>query len=253
MVRLILYNIEYCEGTTKNIFQYLDIYHLFRSKKKLDDRMIDFLKTLNPDILALIEVDGGGKRSKKRNEPMYFSLKLGFDYLVDQVKYATGSLFSRLPVLKHQENALLSKYPISAVKYHFFSRGAKKIVIDATLSLQKDTSLLVVHLSLFKRTRLKQLNELVKIVNSKTTPVILVGDFNTFKEQELDLLLSNTNLLDAYSFNSVKSSKYTEPSWRPKYRLDNILISPEIKINNYEIIEAHLSDHLPVLIDFELK
>lgn len=253
MVRLILYNIEYCEGTTKNVFQYLNIYRLFRSRKSLDDKMIDFLKNLSPDILALIEIDGGGKRSKRRNEPAYFSLKLGFDYLVDKVKYGTRSLFSKLPVLKHQENALLSKYKINNVTYHFFSKGTKKIVIDATLNLEKETSLLVVHLSLFKKTRIKQLNELVEIVNSKPNPVILVGDFNTFKEQELDLLISKTNLLDAYAYNSNTSLKYTEPSWRPKYRLDNILVSPDIKITNYEIVEAHFSDHLPVLIDFELK
>lgn len=253
MTRIILYNIEYCEGVTKNKYQYLDFYHFFRSRKQLDDEMIEFLKGFNPDILALIEIDGGGRRSSKRNEPSYFSFKLGLDFFVQTIKYSFKGMFRRLPVLRYQENALLSKYPISDVRYHFLTKGTKKVVIETTIELEKKVTLFVVHLALFKKTRLKQLKELADLVNSKKGPVILMGDFNTFKEEELDILLTKTSLVDAYSSTPNHKIKYTEPSWKPKYRLDNILVTPDIKIVNYEILEAHFSDHLPVLLDFELK
>ena len=253
MVRLILYNIQYCGGTTKSIFQYLDLYHLFRSKKNLDDKMIEFLKSYNPDILALIEIDGGGRRSKKRNEPEYFAKKLHLPNIVHAIKYHLTGVFKKFPVMRFQENAVLAKKPLHDVKYHLLKNGTKKLVIQAELDLNKPVTLLVVHLALFKKTRLKQFNELIELINKIKGPIILMGDFNTFKEEELQILLKHTNLIDAYSQKPPKDIKFTEPSWKPKYRLDNVLVSPQIKIDNYEIIDAHFSDHLPVLVDFSLK
>ena len=255
MTRLIIYNIEYCEGTIKGIWQYLDLYHVFRARKFLDQNMVEYLKDFKPDVLALIEVDSGSVRSKHVNESQFFSESLNLNNMAHITKYSVKgffNLFNKLPILKHQENSLLSKHKLENVKYHYLSKGSKRVVIEATIKLKKKVTILIVHLALFKKTRLKQLHDLVKIVNNIKNPVILAGDFNTFKVDELNILLDNTNLVDAYSFNKTKQ-KFTEPSWKPKYRLDNILVSPEIKIKNYEILEAHFSDHLPVMVDFDLK
>ncbi len=256
MPRLILYNIEYCEGTTKSSWQYFDLYHVFRSRKSLDDRIIKFLETKNPDILALVEIDNGSKRAKRRNETSYFGEMLGFNYITHAVKYATEGItkiFTKMPVLKHQENALLTKYPVEDIKYHRLSKGTKNIVIEATAKLDKYVKILVVHLALFKRTRKKQLRELTNIVNKIEEPLILVGDFNTFKEEELSIIVNNTRLEDSYKKEGFKCNPNTSPSWKPKYRLDNILVSSEVKVYNYEVLDVHYSDHLPVLVDFELK
>ena len=215
--------------------------------------MIEFLKSYKPDILALIEIDGGGRRSKKRNEPEYFAEKLNLPSMVHSIKYKLTGLFSRLPVLKFQENAVLSKKPLHDVKYHLLKHGTKKLVIQAKLDLEKPITLLVVHLALFKKTRIKQFNELIGIIDEIEGPIILMGDFNTFKEEELNFILSRTKLVDAYNQHPPKRIKYTEPSWKPKYRLDNVLVTPDVFIDNYEIIDAHFSDHLPVLVDFHLK
>jgi endonuclease/exonuclease/phosphatase family metal-dependent hydrolase len=95
---------------------------------------------------------------------------------------------------------------------------------------------------------------LIDIINSKDIATMLIGDFNTFRGEELEFLLDNTSLNDAYfSKKANHKIKATEPSWKPKYRLDNILISNDILIENYEILDFHFSDHLPVLVDFSLK
>lgn len=252
MTRLILYNIEYCEGTTRSFWQYLDIYHLFRSRKNLDMKIIDFLKSYDPDILALIEVDGVGFRSRRVDDVALFGKYLDFEYLVGVVKYGFRGVWNKLPVLRHQENALLSKFEFEEVDYHFFKKGTKRVVIEAKVDVGGLVTIFVVHLALFKKTRRKQIYELVDLVNKTSGPLLVVGDFNTFKQEELDILLFNTRLVDAYSFNKSKF-KFTGPSWKPKYRLDNILVTEDVLVSNYEILDVHFSDHLPVLVDFELK
>ncbi|MFT4311036.1 MAG: endonuclease/exonuclease/phosphatase family protein [Candidatus Woesearchaeota archaeon] len=257
MVRLILYNIEYCEGTTKSVFQYLDLYHIFRAKKNYDQKMIDFLKNFDPDILALVEVDGGSIRSGHIDVVDKFSKSLGLDFVAKAVKYTKQGFFKyfrKLPLFKFQENALLSSIPLSEVNYHYLSKGSKRVVIEAMLELKRPVRLLLVHLALFRKTRLRQINDLIKIVNSSKIPTILFGDFNTFKDDELKLILDKTNLHDAYNEDAADHTiSATEPSWKPKYRLDHVLISSDIKLEKYKILDAHFSDHLPVMIDFKLK
>ena len=42
------------------------------------------------------------------------------------------------------------------------------------------------------------------------------------------------------------------PSRNPKRHLDFILHSPKIKINRFEMPRVQLSDHLPLVVDFEV-
>ena len=55
MVKLISYNIEYCEGIPGKWYQYLKFWKIFFPPKNLDQRIIAALKKVKPDILALIE------------------------------------------------------------------------------------------------------------------------------------------------------------------------------------------------------
>ncbi len=257
MARLILYNVEYLGGTTKNSLQYLDIYHYLRIKKGFDKKIADALKPLNPDILALVEVDRGSARYKHKSQIEYFSNILGMKYIAHGLKYITKGIYKyvlKIPILNTQENAILTRYEIDTIKKHYLSKGFKRLVIEATLNTPKKMTILLAHLSLFKKTRKKQIKELAELINTYETPLLLVGDFNVFKEKELDYLLDNTKLTDAYQEECAKHDIiYTGPSWKPKYRLDNILVTESVNIKNYEILNLKYSDHLPVLVDFEIE
>ena len=65
MTRLIVYNIEYCEGMTGLWHDYLKFWKIFFPPKDLDRRIVEHIKKLKPDVLALVEVDTGSFRSKK--------------------------------------------------------------------------------------------------------------------------------------------------------------------------------------------
>ena len=209
---------------------------------------------------ALIEVDTGSFRSRGRDEVKYFEKEMGFNSFVEKVKYPIHGwlkLFHHLPILKKQANAIVSRFPLFGIKYHVFHEGTKRMIIESTVKCPKKVTLLAAHLALGKKTRAKQIKELIKIVNRKRNPVILMGDFNTFNGiKEINELMKKTHLKDKISLDK-NSVPFTEPAWNPHRRLDYILTSPEINVTNYLSYILSLSitllSHRPRNIDFELS
>jgi endonuclease/exonuclease/phosphatase family metal-dependent hydrolase len=256
MVRLILYNIEYCEGMTGKWYDYLRLWRLLFPPPDVEKKMISFLKKKKPDILALVEVDKGSFRSRFQDVPQFFEHKLGLTSFVDMVKYPFVSflrLFHFVPVLREQSNAILSRYPLYDVKHHLLHEGTKRVVIEVSVNCPKKLTIFVAHLALGSEARKKQLDELANIIKKKKNAVMLMGDFNTFHgKHELDHLIKKTHLTDSFEMDYSKI-KFTEPTFHPTRRLDYVLVSREIRVKDYEILKAEFSDHLPILVDFEFK
>ena len=256
MVKLITYNIEYCEGMEGIWYQYLQLWKIFFPPKNINRRLVAALHKLNPDILALIEVYIGSLRARGRDEVKFLEEELKLNSFVEKVKYPlTGwlKLFHHIPILNKQANAIISRFPFTNVKYHVFHEGTKRMVIEATVRCPKPVTLLAAHLALGKKARTRQIKELIKIVNHIKNPVILMGDFNTFNgEEEIKELLKKTHLSDLISLDK-DSRPLTEPAWHPSRRLDYILTSPQIHVKKYSVLHFSFSDHLPLMIDFEFR
>ncbi len=255
MVRLVVYNIEYCEGITGLWYDYLKVWKAFFPPRGLDLRIVEELRKLHLDILALVEVDTGSFRSKK-DEVIFFENKLGLYNAVERVKYPYDGwlkLFHYVPVLRMQANAILTKYAIHDIKYHVLHEGTKRVVIEATLDALSPITILLAHLALGHGTRAKQLRELSELVNGIKTPTLLMGDFNTFDgPQELNYLLGSTHLDNLFKINHA-SEALTQPTVHPRRRLDYVLTSPKLKINDYRVLNFSFSDHLPLMLDFEVR
>ncbi len=255
MVKLVCYNIEYCEGMEGLWYQYLQFWKMFFPPKNLDQKIVDALKKVKPDILALVEVDTGSFRAKK-DEVIFFEKKLGLTSFVEKIKYPFQGwlkLFHYAPILNKQANAIISKFKISKVKYHLFHEGTKRVVIQVEIHCPKKITLLLAHLALGRKTRAAQIKELTKIVNGIKNPVILMGDFNTFSgKKELKDLMEKTHLKDKLKLDKY-SLQLTQPTWHPKRRLDYVLTSPQIKIKKYQVLNYPFSDHMPLFVEFNLK
>jgi endonuclease/exonuclease/phosphatase family metal-dependent hydrolase len=255
MVKLVCYNIEYCEGMLGLWYEYLQFWKLFFPKKNIDKEIIKALNHLNLDVLALVEVDTGSFRSQK-DEAVFFERKLKMRYLVEKVKYsftAWLNLFRYIPILNKQANAIVSKYKLINIKYHKLNEGIKRIVIESSIMCPKKVTLLLAHLALGKETRARQIEELIGIVNEIKNPVILMGDFNTFNGmEEIYKLLKKTHLEDKYKLDKY-STRLTQPSCNPKKRLDYVLVSSQIRVKKYEVLNYHFSDHMPIFMEFYIK
>jgi len=113
----------------------------------------------------------------------------------------------------------------------------------------EELSIFLVHLSIKFRHRHYQLIELHHMVKNTEKPVIVAGDFNVFLgDRELQLFLAATDLKNA---NVIGNPTY--PSRVHLRQLDYILYSPEINIVNFKVSDIRLSDHAPLICDFEIK
>ncbi len=255
MTRLIVYNIEYCEGITGIWWEYLKFWRVVLPPRGLDFRIAEHLKSYDPDILALVEVDIGSFRGKK-DEVVFFKEKLGMRSVIERIKYPVYGwmkLFHYVPIMRMQANAILAKNRLDNIRYHLLNEGTKRVVIETTINLKRKVTLLLAHLSLGKKTRRKQIKELCRIVNNIKNPVILMGDFNTYLgSAEINELLSNTHLSCKYR-DKKSGFANTNPAVRPRRALDYVLTSEGVHVKRYVVLKFRYSDHLPVLVDFELE
>ena len=86
------------------------------------------------------------------------------------------------------------------------------------------------------------------MIKASNKPVIVAGDFNTFwGEHEIYLFMEASGLRSA---NEQSLPSY--PSRAPRKELDFILFSKGIEVSKFEIPDITLSDHLPLVCDFEV-
>jgi len=250
MVRLIFYNIEYLEGLQGKKIDYLKVWRRVEHPKGIEKRLAAALKKYNPDIVSFAEI--GGSSFLEKDYFSYIGRKLGMKHRTKHLKYKLdGSmrLLKKVPVLNQQTNGILSKNKISNVRTLYLKEGAKKAVIKAKIG---GVNLLLVHLALGKGTRKKQIDELVEIVREINGPVILAGDFNTFKgEEEIKPLIKKAAL--KHKFRLHGGRVFTYPTYHPRKRFDYILTSKDVKVKEYSVLDMPFSDHLPVMVDFEVK
>ncbi len=237
-----LYNICYATHGNQKKFPLLGM--LGRTHDHLDE-IIEFIDGADPDVIGLVEVDSGSYRSGRKSQVEKIADKLGHFHSYCS-KYAVDSRWQRIPIYNKQGNAFLAKDTIQAEKFHYFEQGMKKLVIELEL---ENMTFFLVHLALRYKTRQQQILYLYHLIKKTNRPYILAGDFNLFTgEREIQLLLAASNLR-----NADPSMQPSYPSSNPKRHLDFILHSPEIKVNSFEMPRTLLSDHLPLVIDFEVE
>lgn len=241
-MRFLLYNIRYGTGAQQPRFPWSG--YLGRTSVHTEE-IGRFLKTLEPDIVGLVEVDGGSYRSRKQNQAQLIAASLGH-YHCYRSKYSeTARVARRLPVLNKQGNAFLARDSIRGERFHYFNQGMKRLVIELELD---NLVIFLVHLSLSFRVRHHQLRDLYDLVRTTSKPLIVAGDFNAlWGDHEIDLFLAASGLKDV---NAKRLPSF--PSWAPKRHLDFILCSPEINCRQFWMPTVTLSDHLPLVLDFDL-
>ena len=240
-MRFLLYNIRYATAHKRPRFPWSG--YLRQTSGHLD-KIIEFIRPLDPDVVGLVEVDAGSFRTRKCHQVEVMADALGH-YHSYESKYCGTTRISTLPVMNKQGNAFLAKDTISNERFHYFNKGFKRLVIELELD---GVTIFLVHLALGFRARHKQLAELYTLIKNSAGPHIVAGDFNAlWGEDEIDLFLAATGLVNA----NIESAP-SFPSWAPTRHLDFVLHSPEITANRFWMPDVQLSDHLPLVLDFDL-
>jgi endonuclease/exonuclease/phosphatase family metal-dependent hydrolase len=244
-MRLLLYNIRYgIGGRSKTRLSVPGMRYVFGNRKNLQ-HITKFIKDQDPDIVGLVEVDSGSIRTQRIDQAKTIGEALGH-YSVYQCKYGEDSFNQYLPIVRKQGNAFLASPRLHGAHFHYFEKGIKRLTIE----LELDGFLIfLVHLSLKYRHRQEQMRALHDLVVKARKPVIIAGDFNTFwGGHEMYLFMKAAGLRSA---NVHGLPSY--PSRSPRKELDFVLYSEGIEITGFRIPEIQLSDHLPLICDFEVK
>ena len=244
-MRFLLYNIRYGAGVGKRFHLPVPYSGYLKRTNGNLSQIIDFVREVNPDIIGLLEVDSGSYRAEKSNQAEAIASEIK-QYHVYQSKYPMDSLAQKVPVVNKQGNAILTSQKIISHRFHYFSEGIKRLVIELEL---EDFSIFLVHLSLKFRHRQYQLQELHQLVKNVEKPVVVAGDFNVlWGDRELQLFLAATGLRSANG-----EGQPSHPSRAPRRQLDYIFHSPGIEITDFFIPQVKLSDHVPLICDFEIQ
>lgn len=244
-MKFVLYNIRYGTGGKMMYGGFLPYITGYLSGTSNHVKTIsDFLEEENPDVVGLIEVDLGSVRHKYKNQVDSFCNSLDC-FNVSGIKYGDNSNFHKFPILRKQGNAFLYKDSLQNTNFHHFDEGTKTLIIELEL---EEVTFFLVHLALGSKTRLKQITQLYKLIKDSQKPVIIGGDFNLMLgEVEIELFLEASGLINP-NINQIP----TFPSWKPSKHLDFVLHSPNIKVNDFRVPLISLSDHLPLVLDFDV-
>jgi endonuclease/exonuclease/phosphatase family metal-dependent hydrolase len=217
------------------------------------------IEALDADLVFLQEV-----RSFNRLEALQFpDTHIGWPRLPQadhvapegyEVAYRTNAY------TRHGEhgNALLSRWPLGEIKHHdvsdhrFEQRGLLHVPVQWN---GIEVHVVVVHLGLIHSSRVRQTSRVAKLVAEvlpPDAPVVVAGDFNDWNEA-LDHILIDAGLTRARTLMAERVPTY--PSRVPVLALDRVYtrgLQCQSILVPRGTAWARLSDHLPLVAEFEL-
>lgn len=191
------------------------------------------------DLVALQEVDGGSLRSDYVNQVEHLAQLGNFPYWYQQLNRDLG------PLAQHS-NGVLSRLRPSSLEDHPLPgpRGRGAILLRFGEGSEA-LAVVVMHLALGARARTLQLAYIRELI-ADYRHLVLMGDMNTHAEE----LLGNSPLRDLGLIAPQTCATY--PSWQPQRCIDHILLSPQLTLERMQVVDAPISDHLPVAVDIRL-
>ena len=203
-------------------------------------RIVDHIVSINPDIVALQEVDGrarGGRTSPMR----IIEDRLGHRGISASTLTAPDGEYGQL---------LLSRWPLVDSEILDLSVGTYEPRRAISATVQAPTAFLRVvaaHLGLRFGERREQIAALCRAVD-RELPTVLMGDFNVWVRYR-----SAQSVLERHFADSTRLRTY--PARVPLLALDRIFCRPSGLLTRVETITSArlLSDHLPLLAELDLN
>ena len=152
------------------------------------------LRDLGPDIVFLQEVQGRHSRNAKKIEDWPY--KPQDQFLAEDVWQSTAYGGNVIYGHGHHGNAILARFPIEhshnqdVTQLRFERRGLLHCTIHLP-GLTKALHCVCVHLSMFARSRRRQLDALARYLEDiadPDSPLIIAGDFNDWRNEADELL-----------------------------------------------------------------
>jgi endonuclease/exonuclease/phosphatase family metal-dependent hydrolase len=227
-VRIATYNIHRCRGM---------------DRRTVPARIVDVLRDINADVIALQEVIGAGLQGAGQAEEI--GAGLGMGWVMNSVR-----------TLRHHQfgNVILSRYPIVHHSEYDLTWRTCEPRNCQRADLQIDGQLLHVynvHLGTAVLERRYQAKRLASFVHDRrvTGPKVLLGDFNEWMRGLATKTL--TSLFESVDISKHLKRRRTYPGLFPVVHLDHIYYDGPVKVLRVEMPRTRkslmASDHLPLV------
>lgn len=194
------------------------------------------------DIVALQEVDLGGRRSNFQNQADLLQSYSKFPHAVSQENRVIGR------VSRHG-NAIFSKFPIlDAQDLKLPGSRTGRGVLITRIDLPKPVYFANTHLSLGLADQNLQTKFISENIPEDGT-LIIAGDMNCGSTSTPMTSLCESRKLNILTEPHDKSY----PSWKPRKDFDHILADAKLGPAKATVVETLLSDHRPVQTTLTLK
>lgn len=242
MPRIVTYNVHRCVGTDRR----LDV-----------ARVAEVLARLEPDIVALQELDVGRRRTNHVDQAHEIAQRLAMTHhfhaamRVEEERYGDAILTS-LPERLVKAGPLPGYPRVPGLE----PRGALWAEVDVG---GRPLQVINTHLGLVPREQQIQAAHLAGAAwlenDALTWPAILLGDFNATAGSVVYRTLC-APLKPARKLAPRREPNATFPSALPVLRIDHLFVSPGVEVNAvfapFDPLTRVASDHLPLVMDFEL-
>ena len=243
MPRILTYNVHGCIGTDRR----LDV-----------GRIVGAIAAFEPDIVALQELDVGRARSGGVDQA--HEIARGLDMAchfnaaltVEEEQYGDA-------ILTSYPERLIKAGPLPGLKtrVQVEPRGALWVAVDIG---GVEVQIITAHLGLVPREQRRQAATLAGAdwlgCEDCRNPAILLGDFNATGASIVYRTLA-ARLTDARRLVRNSAGTSTFPSAFPMLRIDHVFVTPDVRVTAiaapYGPLTRIASDHLPLVMDFELN
>jgi endonuclease/exonuclease/phosphatase family metal-dependent hydrolase len=243
MPRIVTYNVHRCVGNDRR----LDV-----------GRVAAVLAAINPDIVALQELDVGRRRTGHADQAHEIARRLEMTHHFHAAMQVEEERYG---------DAILTRYPERLVKVgplpghpripSLEPRGVLWVEVEID---GRPVQIINTHLGLVPREQQIQATHLAGPAwlghADCAWPAILLGDFNATTSSIVYRTLT-TRLQPARRLARRKQPTSTFPSPLPVLRIDHLFVSPGIEVHEvsapFDPLTRVASDHLPLVMDFELS
>ena len=243
--------------------QNLDILCLQEVSKKVD-------YSVNPDYISNNTIDEATRNLKysffspnliiKDCHLINFHQKASFDFNFGGF-LKTGNYFKSSYKIIKRLNVFVKRYTeTKIIDWENWPNNQSKAVQIVDLQLPNSKRLRVINYhGIWTKEKvdtdetLMACKKILTLAKAVKRPTIIVGDFNLFPDT-LSMRVFYDDFISLVDKHNILTTrpKSNELSNLKRNIVDYILVSKDIQINSFEVLDSDVSDHLPLLLDFKM-
>ena len=249
LILFVCFTSTFFSQTNVNVLTYNILHGANTDGSNNYDKIAEIINSVNPDLVALQEVDFMTNRVKKINLAQEIALRTNMISLFGKAMNFDNGEYG---VAVLSKNEIISSQNITLPVYHE-NEPRTVLQILTTMDSGDTISFICTHLDYKPNSleRIEQVNKINELFANSKFPTILAGDFNDIPNSDA------INILEKYwqSTYDKLNQEFTFPSNMPNRKIDYVMFIPKVKwelIDKKVICDLVATDHCGFSVSLKL-